>query len=167
MSIPNEHHWLLEELLDLSIKVQEADFGDLQILDRENALLRIKCIRNLPVDFVKTFLSVPIYGASVCARAFRSASPVFVEDVLVDPAFSQYRALAAASGVRSVYSIPLSIQGEIVGVVSTHFCKPRTVPERGVREVQMWLREHQHIFARFQAGNQARPSESGIGARKD
>lgn len=138
-------HLLLEELLDLVITAQEADFGDLQVLDRENGLLRIECTRNLPPAFVSAFLTVPIYGASVCARAFRCASPVFIEDVLADPAFAPYRALAVSSGIRAVYSIPIPLNGEIVGVFSTHFSRSRSVSIRGPQEIQRWVKEHQQI----------------------
>lgn len=55
-------------------------------------------------------------GAGLPGRVFRRARPELVQDVTVDPGFSRAPA-AAAAGLRGAVALPLSVHGEVVGVV--------------------------------------------------
>ena len=152
MSVQDRQQMLWEELVEVAMQSHGAEYGDLQTLDRPNGLLRLECTRNLPEQFREAFETVTIYGPTVCSRAFRCASPVFVGDVLADPAFAQYRALAEACRIRAVYSVPISVNSQIVGVVSTLFAQPRSVPASGPHEVQRWVKSHPNAFTLSRLG---------------
>jgi len=72
---------------------------------------------NLPEAYVKAVDGLPI-GPRVgsCGTAMYLRKPVVVTDVLTDPLWSDYRALAESCGLRACWSTPiLSPQGEVLG----------------------------------------------------
>lgn len=134
------HHNLLDELIDFSLSRHGAAFADLQLVDRANGLLRLARTRNLPPVFRQRLAAVPIYDASAGARAFRSAGPYFVPDILADRTFAAYHALASLVGFRAVSAIPIAIDGQIAGVVCARFAEPRTSPSTAPLDVQAWIK---------------------------
>lgn len=118
---------VLEELqvcLDAAIASQGADKGNIQLLDATGAL-RIVVHSGFQQDFLDYFACVRLDGCSVCARAFRAASPVVVLDVYRDPAFEPHLAVAKAADFRGVQSIPIAdATGNVMGMLSVHFRMP-------------------------------------------
>jgi len=114
----------LQQALDASIAAQGASKGNIQLLDRDG-VLRIVVQRGLGQDFLEHFECVRADGSSVCARSFRSGSPLVIRDVYEDPAFAPHLAVAKSSGFRAVQSIPLlSRAGGVIGMLSVHFESP-------------------------------------------
>jgi sugar diacid utilization regulator/GAF domain-containing protein len=62
--------------------------------------------------------SPEILVRSPTARALRFGEPVIIRDVMADPSFSMWRDLAVEYNYRSVMSIPLVMDDEVVGVLN-------------------------------------------------
>jgi signal transduction histidine kinase len=131
---------LLEEVLNAAIALQNADFGNVQLYNRETKALEIVAQRGFQRDFLDHFGKVQEDSAG-CGRAFRRGERVVIEDVLTDPGFAPHRKIAASAGFRAVQSTPLfSHSGEALGMVSTHFRRPHRPSEHDLRLTDLYVR---------------------------
>ncbi|MGQ0522936.1 MAG: GAF domain-containing protein [Betaproteobacteria bacterium] len=114
----------LQEALDAAISLQGADKGNIQLVDSSGAL-RIVAQRGFERDFLEHFACVRLDGYSICARSFRTASPLVITDVNEDAAFAPDIAIAKSAGFRGVQSIPLvNSSGSVIGMLSVHYRSP-------------------------------------------
>ena len=88
------------------------------------------------------------------------AERVIIEDVLTDPDFAPHCATAASAGFRAVQSTPLfSRNGELLGIVSTHFRQPHRPSERELRLTDLYARQAAELIEREQAKEALRKSQ--------
>jgi GAF domain-containing protein len=120
----------LEETLQVSISLQGADMGNIQLLDEAGAL-RIVAHRGFHPDLLEHFKVVRPGDGAPCERALAAAKPVVVTDVYEDAAFAPHLAVATRSGgIRAVQSIPLLNSGKkAMGVMSILYEMPLPTPE--------------------------------------
>ncbi|HWW50438.1 MAG TPA: PAS domain S-box protein, partial [Verrucomicrobiae bacterium] len=150
---------LLEEVLNATIALQSADFGNLQLYNERTQALEIVAQRGFGQDFLNHFSAVNESGAA-CGRALKRAERVIIEDVLTDPDFAPHRAIAASAGFRAVQSTPLfSRSGEPLGIVSTHFRQPHRPSERELRLTDLYARQAAELIERKRAEDVLRSSE--------
>lgn len=150
---------LLEEVLDATIALHGADCGVVQQLDAASGDLVIVAQRNLPPAFLAHFARVHDESAA-SGRAMRRLQRVIVEDVLTDPPFAPHRAIAQLAGFRAVQSTPLvSRQGELLGVISTHFRQPRRFSDTVLRFTDLYARHAADLVERNRAEAALRASE--------
>ena len=87
---------LLEEILDATMDLLRADFGNVQLYNPETGALEIVSSRGFRQDFLDYFASVRDEGAA-CGRGVSRGERIIIEDVLTDPAFEPHRAIAASA----------------------------------------------------------------------
>src|SRR4051794_15453265 len=75
---------LLGEVLDASIILLNADFGDIQLYDAETGTLQIVAQRGFAQEFLDYFRSVR-EGTTACGMALERRERVIAEDVLSEP----------------------------------------------------------------------------------
>jgi PAS domain S-box-containing protein len=149
---------LLEEVLDASIALLDAQFGCVQLLDPSNTL-RIAAQRGLPSAYAKHFGTVR-ENEEASGTALARAERVVVEDVLTDPIFAPHRAIAATAGFRAVQSTPLfDSRARVLGMVTTHFTEPHRPSERDLRFLDLYTREAAKFLERRRAEAMLRDSE--------
>ena len=150
---------ILDEILDATIVLQNADFGNIQLYNPKTLALEIAAHRGFRQDFLDHFASVQDDGAA-CGRAMSRRERIIIEDVLIDPAFEPHRAIAASAGFRAVQSTPLfSRSGEPLGMISTHFRKPHRPQERELRLTDLYARQATELIERKRADEALRASE--------
>ena len=143
-----EFRALLEGVLDATIALQNADFGNVQLYDRDTGALEIVAQRGFYQDFLEYFGNARDIGAT-CGRAMKVHERIIVEDVETDAAFAPHRAMAASAGFRGVQSTPFfSRSGEFLGVLSTHFRKPHRPSLRDLRFTDLYARYAAEIIER-------------------
>src|SRR5215468_12605912 len=77
-----------------------------------------------------------------CGTAIYRRQPVYVTDVLTDPAWDLYRDRMLAYGIRSVWSRPLfTTEGKALGTFSINYGEPRSP---GAKELQL-IENSSHI----------------------
>ena len=59
-------------------------------------------------------------GAGLSSTAIRSGKPYIIRDTSSDPGFTRWKDAAAQQGFRSVISLPLSINNEVIGVLNMY-----------------------------------------------
>jgi transcriptional regulator with GAF, ATPase, and Fis domain len=142
---------LLEEVLNATIELQNADFGNVQLYNRENQALEIVAQRGFQPEFLDYFSSVREDEAA-CGRALQRRERVIIEDVETDTAFELHRQIATSAGFRAVQSTPLfSRNGELLGMLSTHFRQPHRPSERELRLTDLYIVQAAELIERNQA----------------
>src|SRR5581483_5578823 len=142
---------LLEEVLEATISIENADSGCLQIYTPHTRSLRIVAQRGLDSHFLKHFDNcreeTTIYGQTLLRR-----ERVVVPDVSLDLVFLSDREAATSAGYRAIQSTPLvSHKSESLGVISTYFREPHRPTERDLRFTDLYshfaaeLIERQHL----------------------
>lgn len=113
----------LAQILDEAIRGSGAARGNVQMFSAGRGGLEIVAQHGFTRQFLELFELVTPAGpsTSACARAFRLARRVMIPDVTVDPEFAPYLGMAQLSGFRAVQSTPILLDGQVVGVLSTHF----------------------------------------------
>jgi len=153
---------LLEEVLDATIAMQEADFGNIQIHNPETRALEIRAQRGFQRDFLVYFNSVRDTD-SACGRAMERRERVIIEDVETDPGFAPHREIAASAGFRAVQSTPLfSRGGDFLGMLSTHFRKPHRPSPRELRLTDLYARQAAEIADRQRLDEARRQAERAL-----
>jgi len=126
---------LLDEVLELALTLLHAERGNVQLADPATGALRIAAQRGFGAEFVEYFAAVTDDG-SACGRAAQQHAQVVITDVTTDPGFAPHREIALASGFRAVQSTPLvNRAGHLVGMLSTHYPRPTTLPRRDLQTV--------------------------------
>lgn len=136
---------LLEEILEATIELLNADFGNIQLFNHQSKALEIVAQRGFKQDFLDHFSKVNEESAA-CGRAMRQGERVIIEDVKTDPHFAPHRHIAASAGFRAVQSTPLfSRSGEVLGMISSHFRQPHRPSEHELRFIDLYA----HLAAEF------------------
>ena len=117
---------LLEQMLDAAIELQGADFGDVQLYDAENGILRIVASRGVGEEFLEHFASVNAKDTSACGTALKLGQRVVIEDVTKNAPYSPHLGVAARTGYRGVNCTPLMDRGTALplGMLTTLFREP-------------------------------------------
>src|SRR6516165_4706695 len=146
-----EFHALLEEVLDATITLQNADFGSIHLYNPETQALEIVAQRGFQEEFLEDLRSGCDAGFA-CGRAMKLRERVVIEDVETDFEFAPHRHVAASAGFRAVQSTPLlSRPGELLGMLSTHFRKLHRLSLHDLRFTDLYARHLADILERKQA----------------
>ena len=140
----------LLDVLDAAMAADEASFGNVQVLNRRLGALEIFVQRGFGEDFLHLFQRVRPDDPCVCGRAFRLKQRVVVGNVETDPFFASYLSMAKSVGFRAVQSTPvLNPDGEVIAMLSTHFRKPHSITEAGIRTLSHCAEEAARNLLRF------------------
>jgi PAS domain S-box-containing protein len=147
-----EPHVVLDQALVAAMQIQAADFGHVQINDRQAGGLVIVAQRNFQPEFLDNFALVRLDDGCACGRAFRTQARVIIEDVETDESFAPHRRCAAEAGFRAVQSTPLlGHRGEVLGVLSTHFREPHRPADAELRATDLYVRLVSQMLERMRA----------------
>src|SRR6267142_95905 len=156
---------LLEEILNATIALQNADFGNVQLYNPDTNALEIVAHRGFRQDFLDYLSVVNEDSAAACGRAFQRGERVIIEDVLTDPAFAPHRPIAASAGFRAVQSTPLSgRKREPLGMLATHFRLPHRPSLRELRLTDLYARQAAEMIEYKRAESALRESEARLQA---
>lgn len=125
---PNGNGNALAHILDLAMDITEADFGNIQIIDSSRRL-RIAVNRGFEAEFLDYF-SIVESSESACGVALQQNRRVICPDVRKNSFFDvDSRRIMLRANALAVQSTPLiSSCGQLLGMVSTHYCVPRRPP---------------------------------------
>ena len=137
---------VLERMLAAVMQVQAADFGNVQLLDAERGGLVIVAQRNFQQPFLE---HLALVRCTACKRAAQARERIIIEDVQTDISFAPYRHVAAEAGFRAMVSAPLiGHQGELLGMLSTHFRKPHRPTEYELRLTDIYAQQAARMLER-------------------
>ncbi|PVE20746.1 hypothetical protein DC522_30540 [Microvirga sp. KLBC 81] len=132
---------MLEQILDATIELHGADFGNIQLYDTATQTLRIAVQRGFQQSFLDHFAEVDANEGSACGMALARRERVVIEDVEQEPAYASSLEVAREAGYRAVQSTPLfTPTGQPLGMLSTHFRRPHRLSERNLRLTDVYAR---------------------------
>lgn len=166
LDAPNEPA-AFTELLDAVIRVQGADMGNVQVLNRLTGTLDIFAQRGFDPALLEPYMSLPADDdETVCGRANIAGERLIIEDVMTDDAYAAHRGLAVAADFRAVQSTPLiSRTGEMLGIVSTHFRQPHRPSEEALRLTDLHVGYAAEVITRMRALEALRQSRDELEQR--
>lgn len=142
---------MLEEVLDATIGLQQADFGNIRLYEPGTGTLKIVAHRGFSEHFLRDFMSVDMNEPLACCRALRAGKRLIIEDVEQDTDYLPYREIAAHEGCRALQSTPIrGRDGTIIGMLSTHFCAPHRPSDRELQLTDIYMRVVAELVARSQ-----------------
>jgi len=131
---------VLTQHLDATLNLLHADMGNIQLYDPQREVLEIACQRGFASEYLDYFRDVCVNMGTACSRALASGQRVIIEDVQADPECAPHAQIFAAAGVRAMQSTPLiGSQGQLLGVLSTHFRQPHRPSERELRMLDLYV----------------------------
>ena len=143
----------LAEIAKTAIVISDADKGNLQLYDDTSGSLTIAAQQGFEGDFLKFFDSVR-GNDTACGVAMGTAKQIIVDDILTSSIFAGKPAqkVLLDAGVRAVVSTPLmSSKGRPLGVLSTHFTRPRQPTEHQLEPINILARQAADYLERKQA----------------
>src|SRR6202521_4010253 len=137
------HDAPLEEILEKLVRVVEAQFAGLLcsvlLLDEDGQHVRHGAAPSLPEPYSKAidgFCIGPKAGS--CGTAMYRREPVVVTDILQDPLWEPYRAVAEPYGLRACWSTPiLAHSGKALGSFAMYYREPRSPNPSETRALEM------------------------------
>jgi GAF domain-containing protein len=132
---------VLEEALDEALRAAGALRGSVQLVDSDEGVLRIVAQRGFETPFLEHFAAVkPDQGPS--GATWKGERRMQVEDVTDSPKFDARTVeVMLDAGARSVIASPLlSREGALLGVLSIHSERPRTLPRRDAERLDRIVR---------------------------
>jgi PAS domain S-box-containing protein len=144
---------LLSEILTAALAITGADMGNIQLLDDAGAL-RIEAQHGFSGGFLEFFNTVHEGEASACSAALDNRERIVVEDVEKSPIFAGTPSLKVLldAGVRAVQSTPMvSHNGVLVGMLSTHYRKPKRPTDRDLRLIDLLARQSADLIGKIRA----------------
>jgi len=133
----------LEEILEKLVRVMEAQFAGLLcsvlLLDEDGQHVRHGAAPSLPEAYAKAIDGLCIGPkAGSCGTAMYRREPVVVADILQDPLWEAYRAVAEPYGFRACWSTPiLAHSGKALGSFAMYYREPRSPSPAETRALEM------------------------------
>jgi PAS domain S-box-containing protein len=120
----------LGETLDKLLRVVESQFDEMYcsilLLDVDGKNLRHGAAPRLPEAYTQA-IDGALIGAEAgsCGTAAFFRRPVYVEDILVDPLWANYKHLAIPHGLRACWSTPIiDLNGHVLGTFAIYYLRP-------------------------------------------
>jgi PAS domain S-box-containing protein len=159
----------LHEVLDATLELQGADFGNVQLYDELTGKLRIVAHRNLSQEFLEYFETVDAKHTSASGLALENRKRVIIEDVTTDPDYAPHRAIAASTGYRAVQSTPLFDRstGQTIGMLSTAFRERYRPSVSELRLTDLYAAQAGDVISSRLAEQRLRESEARLKAALD
>src|SRR5712664_1322703 len=133
----------LEEILENLVRVVEAQFAGLLcsvlLLDDDGQHVRHGAAPSLPKAYTKAIDGLCIGPkAGSCGTSMYRRETVIVTDILQDPLWEPYRALAEPLGFRACWSTPiLAHSGKALGSFAMYYREPRGPSSAETRALEM------------------------------
>jgi C4-dicarboxylate-specific signal transduction histidine kinase len=133
----------LEKILESLVLVVEEQFAGLLcsvlLLDQDGQHARHGAAPNLPKAYSEAINGLPIGPkAGSCGTAMYRREPVVVTDILLDPLWEPYRAMAEPYGFRACWSTPiLAHSGKPLGSFAMYYREPASPTPAEIRALEM------------------------------
>lgn len=166
-----DHVELYGKIVDAAISITGSQFGTMQLLcpqgDRSGngGKLSLLCSRGLPLDAVEFWRWVSPEAHSSCTTALKSGQRAIMPDYEDWDVIAGTEDLLAfrRSGIRSAQTTPLlSRDGNLLGMISTHWSEPHVPSDRDLRLLDILARQAADLLERTLAEEALRAREQEL-----
>ena len=155
----------LRQILETALWMTGAHKGTLQLFDASSTSLKLVAHQGLPGPFVEFFASVQMGDAAACEDAFRTGTRAIVENADESLIFAgrASRDVLREAGVMAVQSTPLKgSNGDVLGIVSTHFDHPHRLTDEESRLLDVLARQAGDYLAGRRADEALRAASTSL-----
>ena len=148
---------LFQHVIETAREIMRADFATMQTYEPERDALRLLAQRGFEPAAAAAWLWVKPTGLSTCGMSLKTRRRVTIPDIesSAELAGSAELELIRAAGIRAMQSTPLrSRNGQLVGMLSTHWTRPTEPSEHELRLLDVLARQAADLVERTQ-GEQA------------
>jgi diguanylate cyclase (GGDEF)-like protein len=104
---------LLSLILDTAIRATGADRGSLMLLDRSDNLLKVRVAQGIEEELIPK-IRFPL-GEGIAGKVAQEGTPILISGK-ADP--SRFHLLRDRGDVQSAISVPLTVEGNVIGVLN-------------------------------------------------
>ena len=143
--------FLYDRVLDAAVNLLSADRGSLQVFSAQRNGLELLAYRGFHPDSVRSWQFVSSGSTTTCGIALFSGARVIIDDInnCHFNMSADNRDAYRRSGIRAVQSTPLiSRSGELLGMISTHWCTPHLLTEDEMRPLDVLARQAADLIER-------------------
>jgi PAS domain S-box-containing protein len=144
----------LDAVVAAAIAIAGAQKGAVQLLDSGTNALTVAAQRGFDEPFLNFFARVRTDSRASAAASLRTGKRVVVEDVTTSEIFAGQPSLQVLldAGVRAVQSTPMiGTDGNVLGVITTHFATPTRPSERALGFLELLARQAADYLNRVRA----------------
>ncbi len=116
---------LMSKIMDVTVKVLEAEKGSIMLFDDESEMLTIEASYGLPTDIKRDTFINPNKG--IVAWVLRTGKPLLIYDTMKEAGFEKMKGRKVESG--TLLSAPLKVKDKILGVINISKSIPNTYTE--------------------------------------
>ncbi len=150
-------------VLDTSMELLGADRGYIQLMTAAADSCASRPSAVLINPFLDHLAEVDASNAAASGRAFATCQQVLVEDIEKEPGFRAGLEWAASAGFRAVQTTPLVVtDGNVVGMLSTHFRTPRRFSAHDLRLLAICARQASDSINAYLLQESLRKSETRL-----
>jgi GAF domain-containing protein len=159
---------LYHKLAEAAAAIMQSDFSSMQMFYPERGAggeLRLLASRGFDAETMKFWEWVRADSGCTCGEALRTRKRVIASDVETCAFMvgTPDREAYLQAGIRAVQSTPLtSRDGRLIGMLSTHWCKPHHPSERELRHFDILARQAADVVERARTTEALRESEARL-----
>ena len=161
--LENDLDRMLDRVIEACNQVFGAEHGSMQLYDEDEQCLRLAVQRGFDQGFVERYKVIHGASKTSCGHALAQHRRVVVEDLAAAADIADPDGFLRGCGIAAVQSTPLCSQGgKLLGMLSTHFTRPRRPSERELRLLDLYVQQAERVLERRQAERALRESEERL-----
>ncbi len=114
---------VLQALVDIAVDILQADKSSLMVWDDRREKLVVRFARGFRFETLSEMSFAP--GVGTVGHVAVTGEPIIVEDTRTNPRVIQRATAAAPEGICSFMLVPIKVGGEVFGVFSADYVRPR------------------------------------------
>lgn len=161
----NDVSALHDSIIDAAMALMDSDAASMQLLDQQSEALQLLAWKGFHPEAAAYWRQVMADSASTCGKALMSGRRLVTEDVEACAFMRGTGDLEPfrKSGLRAVQSTPLlSRSGRLLGMLSTHWRRPRVLTEAEARSMDVLARQAADLLERTQGKAALAESEASL-----
>jgi GAF domain-containing protein len=131
---PGDLQPVFEAILENATRICQAKFGQLFLV--EDGTYRAAAMHNVPTEYLTRRQAEPrvsMAGGSAMGKVAATKQAIQIADVLVDPGYQQdeqRRQFVAMTGARTIVSVPMLKDGDLVGAINVYRAEVRPFTDK-------------------------------------
>ncbi|OIB56341.1 ATP-binding protein [Natrialba sp. SSL1] len=163
----NDAAALYQKVLDAAVDIMDADYGSMQMLDSDRGELKLLAHRGFSSEAASFWEWVSPEAGSTCGMALDTGERIIASDVETCEFMSdtEDREVYLQAGIRAVQTTPLVARdGDLLGMISTHWETPHDPPERKLHLLDVLARQAADLIERTRSEVELKKREEHLSA---
>jgi len=114
---------VLQALVDIAVDILQADKSSLMVWDDQRGRLVVRVARGFRPETLSQMSFAP--GEGTVGHVAATGEPVIVEDTRTDSRIARRITIIETERIRSFMQVPIKVGGEVFGVFSADYVRPR------------------------------------------